>query len=241
MKKLLANGSGPIYQICKAFRYEPCGRHHNPEFTMLEWYRPGFDHHQLMDEVGALITATLGVNECQKHSYQQVFLQHLAIDPMAASVEEIIDCVEKNNIQAPQLSHKDDWLDLLFSHCIQPKLKTPTFIFDYPASQAALAKIRPCTPPVAERFELFIDGIELANGYHELCDSKEQHARFLADNKNRLARGLPTLPIDNELLQALDNNFPACAGVALGVDRLLMLKENCGQLSDIINFTTDLS
>lgn len=235
MKKLLAKGSGPIFQICKAFRDEPCGRYHNPEFTMLEWYRPELDHNQLMDEIDQLLQH-LGIYlATNRISYQTAFIHQLALDPLNTTCGELSKCAKQHHIDVHDTElTQDAWLDLLFSHLIQPNLIEPTFIFDYPASQSALAKIRAGNPSVAERFELFINGIELANGYHELTDSTEQKQRFMADNQARQQMGLPTLPIDNDLIKALDD-MPSCAGVALGVDRLLMLLTNCDSLNRILN------
>lgn len=227
MKRLLAAGSGSIYQLCKAFRDEEVGRYHQREFTMLEWYRVGFNHHQLMDDVDALLQRLLHCSSAERIPYQSLFLQHCDLDPHTASITDLQTAATKHAIQTSDAitMDKDDWLHLLLSHIIEPNLglDRPTLVYDYPASQAALAKIRQENPPVAERFEVYVNGIELANGYHELTDAKEQHHRFVADNTRRRQLKLPELPIDTDLLKALEQGLPDCAGVALGVDRLMML------------------
>jgi len=239
MKKLLAQGSGAIYQICKAFRDEPHARYHNPEFTMLEWYRPGFNHHQLMDEIDALLNRVLNSEPVKRFSYRDVFQQFTDIDPHNTNADELEKFAASRNIDVVGITTTDDWLDLLFNHLIQPHLIKPTFIVDYPVSQAQLATIRDDNPPVAERFELFIGGVELANGYHELTNSKEQRQRFIDDNEQRKSLGLDQIRIDEALLSALDSQFPFCAGVALGIDRLLMLISQSTHISEVINFTAE--
>lgn len=236
MKRLLAAGSGPIYQLGKVFRNGECGRWHNPEFTLLEWYRPGFDHHALMDEVEALVTDLLaGVLRpvaSERVSYGALFLRHAGIDPHGAGAADLRECARAHgvgDVPGLTLDERDAWLDLLLTHTVIPRMEPQRlyFVYDYPASQSALARIRPPAPgqacALAERFELFINGVELANGFHELDDSGEQRRRFERDNARRQAHGLPTLPLDEHLLAALAHGMPPCAGVALGVDRLLML------------------
>lgn len=248
MKRLLAAGAGPIYQVCKAFRRGEQGRQHNPEFTLLEWYRPGFDHLQLMDEVEALVRQLAEgfrpLGPAQRLSYRAAFRQFLDIDPFAADAAQLASCAQAQGLgEVSGLADRDDWLDLLMGHCVQPQLGKdgPTFIYDYPASQAALARIRPGEPPVAERFELFIDGIELANGFHELQDAGEQRARFEADARRRQLAGLDAVDLDEHLLAALSAGLPACAGVALGLDRLLLVLNRASQLSDVLAFAYDRS
>jgi lysyl-tRNA synthetase class 2 len=241
MKKLLSEGSGAIYQICKVFRSEQHGRYHHPEFTMLEWYRPDFDHLQLMDEIDKLMDVTGGFEKAVRRTYRDVFLRLTDIDPLTASTEKCRQYAIDKNI-APEGNYtKDDWLDFIFTFLIQSHLIQPTFIYDYPASQGAFAKIREGNPPVAERFELFVNGIELANGYHEVCDSKEQRLRFQAHNDIRKQMNKEEIPIDEPLLAALDKGFPDCAGVALGLDRLLMLISQSKHISEAINFTEEIS
>jgi lysyl-tRNA synthetase class 2 len=243
MKRLLAAGCGSIYQLCKAFRNEQQGRLHNPEFTILEWYRLNYDHHHLMDEMEALLTYLLGTGPAKRFSYQHLFITYLGIEPHTASLEALIHTAELMGIRLNQSEYdglsRDDWLDLLMTHCIEPQLKGnhPFFVYDYPASQAALAKIREGSPPLAERFEVYIEGIELANGYHELCDPELQLARFQQDNQLRIDRGLHPMAPDMRLVAALKVGFPACAGVALGMDRLLMLKLNSKNIEEVLSFT----
>ena len=248
MKRLLAAGSGPIYQIGKVFRNGECGRWHNPEFTLLEWYRPGFDHHALMDEVEALVTGLLDTqpSASERVSYGALFLRHAGIDPHSASAVEIRECASAHGVgEVPGLTldERDAWLDLLLTHTVIPRMEPQRlyFVYDYPASQAALARIRPPPAPgqacaLAERFELFINGIELANGFHELGDSPEQRHRFERDNARRQAQGLPPMPLDEYLLAALAHGLPPCAGVALGIDRLLMLAAGVDSISEVIAF-----
>lgn len=245
MKKLLASESGDIFQICKAFRDEEFGKLHNFEFTILEWYRIGFDHHKLMEEMNELIKLILKTNDAEKLSYEEIFLKYLNINPHLASPLELKNCAQKNNlpeINGMDENDKDLWLQLLLAHFIEPHLgqnNTPTFIYDYPASQAALAKIqivraRRAVPiKIAERFELYFKGIELANGFHELTDAVEQRQRFIEDNLKRKQLNLPEIPLDEELLTALPN-MPNCSGVALGVDRLLMFLINTNKIQDVI-------
>jgi lysyl-tRNA synthetase class 2 len=238
MKRLLAAGSGPIYQICKVFRDGERGRRHNPEFTMLEWYRPGWDHHRLMDEVDELLQTVLGVEAGERVSYADAFRRHAAVDPHATSDAELRSRVAALGVSGVAELDRDDLLNLLLSHTVEARLGVgrPTFLFDYPASQAALARIRPGDPPLAERFEVFIDGIELANGFHELADPGEQRRRFEADLGERRRRGLPEVAVDERLLAALAAGLPDCAGVALGVDRLVMLRIGTRDIADVIAF-----
>lgn len=243
MKRLLAAGSGPIYQLAKVFRDGEAGRRHNPEFTLLEWYRPGFDHHRLMDEVQDLVTGLLGERPARRLGYRELFLSHLDLDPLTAAVPELAAAAAARGIAPPPgmpAADPDPWLDLLLSHCIEPRLGPGlVFVYDYPASQAALARLRRDErggPALGERFELYVDGVELANGFHELADSAEQRRRFEADNAARRARGLPVAPLDGRLLAALEAGLPDCAGVALGVDRLLMLAAGAESLEVVLAF-----
>lgn len=237
MKRLLAAGIGDCYQICKAFRCDESGRYHNPEFTMLEWYRLDFDHHQLMNDMDDLLQTILKCLPAKRISYQQLFLEHLNINPHAASIEDLKkiapELCEALNVETDT---KDDYLMLLLSHLIEPKIgfDRPCFIYDYPASQAALAKVR--DNAFAERFEVYVNGIELANGFHELQSADEQRKRFLHDNEKRKQLNKPEVPIDQRLLEALKHGLPACAGVALGVDRLIMLALKKNNLQAVLSF-----
>jgi lysyl-tRNA synthetase class 2 len=245
MKRLLAAGSGCIYQIAKVFRNGEMGRLHNPEFTLLEWYRIHFDHYQLMDEVEQLVTLLLKdrvtLQAPERFSYSEIFQRYLDLDPHRATVRELGVCVENQGLTIPAGMPEDDpdpWLDLLLSHCIQPRLGRGrlAFIFDYPCSQAALARIRPGNPPLGERFELYINGLELANGFHELGDASEQRWRFERDNQIRAARGLPTVPLDGRFLAALAQGLPPCSGVAVGLDRLVMVAAGQSSLQEVMAF-----
>jgi lysyl-tRNA synthetase class 2 len=241
MKRLLAAGSGPIYQLCRAFRDGEAGARHNPEFTMLEWYRPGWDHHRLMDEMDELLNLTLGVASAERLTYQQAFERYADLDPHSASDDHLLDRVRELGVETPEALSRDDLLDLVLTHRIEPMLGhcQPTFIHDYPASQAALARVREGDPSLAERFEVFVEGVELANGYHELTDPEAQRVRFEADLEARGKAGLPEVPIDERLLEALVHGLPDCAGVALGVDRLAMVAAGTREISDVLAFPTD--
>jgi lysyl-tRNA synthetase class 2 len=238
MKRLLAAGAGPIYQVCKAFRDGESGDLHNLEFTILEWYRPGFDHHRLMDEVDALITAVLGPGTTERLSYTALFESCLGID-----VDTVPLCQLRRAVDEEAQSgfgdklNKDECLDLLVTSAIRRALgERRVFVYDYPASQAALARVRAGTPAVAERFELFVNGVELANGFHELRDAAEQRRRFEAEQTRREVSGQQVPDLDERLLDALEHGLPACAGVAVGIDRLLMLAANETRLSDVLAF-----
>ena len=240
MKRLLAAGSGCIYQICKSFRNEENGRYHNPEFTMLEWYRVGFDHHQLMDEMDELLQLVLGCGYAQRMSYQQAFLTVLGVCPLEASMTELKRVAAElglSDIAEPE-QDRDTLLQLLFSIGVEGKIgqDVPAFVFDFPASQAALAKINPQDPRVADRFEVYFKGIELANGFHELDNPAEQLKRFEEDNLKREEMGLAPQPIDYHLIEALKAGLPDCAGVALGIDRLIMLSLGCEHIDQVTAF-----
>lgn len=245
MKRLLASGSGPIYQISKAFRNQgESGRYHNPEFSLLEWYQPNFDHHQLMDEVETLLKKILMCESAQRFSYAEIFQRYLNIDPHQLSIEELSQTTISLGINPENLGLNkiEDYLNFLMSHIIEPLLpKQLVFIYDYPVTLAALAKIRNDVTPVAERFEVYLQGIELANGFHELNDPYEQQQRFQNDLNNRIQQNYPLVPVDKHLLAALTHGLPNCAGVALGIDRLLMLMSKTDKLSDVISFTIDRS
>jgi lysyl-tRNA synthetase class 2 len=241
MKRLLAADSGPIYQICKAARNGETGRRHNPEFTILEWYRPGWDHHRLMDEVDELLTAILGTRPGERLTYQVAFERYAGIDPHAASDEALRRRVEALGMEDTGGLRRDDLLDLILTHVIEPRLGhcQPSFIHDYPASQAALARIRKGGPPLAERFEVFSEGVELANGYHELTDPDEQRRRFVSDLAARRVADLAEVPIDERFLAALEHGLPSCAGVAFGIDRLLMVKTGTREIGEVLAFPVD--
>jgi lysyl-tRNA synthetase class 2 len=240
MKRLLCAGSGPIYQLCKAFRDGESGPRHNPEFTMLEWYRPGFSLEQLMEEVEGLVRAALPLDAAAipRLSYAELFQRELGIDPHAAALAELQALVHARVDAQLELTERDACLDLLYSALLEPTLIEPVFIQDYPASQAALAKTAQDAQGrlVARRFELVIGGLELANGYDELSDATEQARRFEEDGVKRTRLGLPQLAADTRLVAALAQGLPACAGVALGVDRLLMLKLGTRNIEEVLAF-----
>ena len=240
MKRLLAAGSGPIFQVCRAFRDGESGRLHNPEFTLLEWYRPGFDQHALMDELDALLDRLLArAAPGLRLTYREAFLEHGAIDAFEADMETLAARAAEAGLHdaANGRFDRDALLDFLFSHTVQPRLgEGRTYVYDYPASQAALARVRRCEPPVAERFELFVNGVEIANGYHELGDAAEQRRRFAADGGARERLGLESMPPDERLLAALDYGLPDCAGVAVGLDRLFMVAAGESSLEAVMAF-----
>jgi lysyl-tRNA synthetase class 2 len=242
MKRLLAAGSGPIYQIARVFRAGEAGRRHSPEFSLLEWYRPGFDHHTLMDEVEELLSRLLSLEaRAERITYCELFRQYLDIDPLQATIPELRHCAEINQISFQNtVTDRDVWLDLLFSHVIEPRLQgrrtRMVFVHDYPASQAALARID--DRGLAARFELYLDGVELANGYHELVDAEEQQRRFMQDNHRRRESGKAEMPVDQNLLRALESGLPDCAGVALGLDRLVMCAAGADSLDQVISFAS---
>lgn len=225
MKRLLAQGSGSIYQICHAFRDEEQGRRHQPEFTLLEWYSLGFDYQQLMQQMQQLIISfSDSPLRFEKTTYHAAFNNYLQLDIDADSDDALRRRVDKhiNGIDSHLLT-RADCLDLLISEVIAKQFNDFTFVYDFPSDQASLARINPDNPRVAERFELFYQDMELANGFTELTVAGEQRSRFEADNLKRIASGLSPYPIDEDFLQALEQGLPNCAGVALGLDRLLMV------------------
>ncbi|EEQ11794.1 lysyl-tRNA synthetase [Yersinia mollaretii ATCC 43969] len=245
MKRLLAAGSGSIYQLGRSFRNEEAGRHHNPEFTMLEWYRPHYDMYRLMNEVDDLLQQILDCNSAETLSYQQAFQRHLGIDPLSAEKAQLREAAAKLDLSnvADTEEDRDTLLQLLFTVGVEPHIgrDKPAFVYHFPASQASLAVISTEDHRVAERFEVYFKGIELANGFHELTDGDEQLQRFEQDNRSRAKRGLPQHPIDMNLIAALKHGLPDCSGVALGVDRLVMLALNAERLSDVIAFPVDIA
>lgn len=246
MKRLLCAGIGPIYQICKAFRNGEKGKIHNPEFSMLEWYQPGYDHLRLMDEMDEFLGQVLQHPPAERIRYETLFLNYLNLNPFTATNSELEDAAKELNLVLDQTSQshltRDDWLNLLLSRKIEPFLgfEKPVMIYDFPASQAALAKINNTSIyPVAERFEVYIHGMELANGYHELTHPQEQLKRFEADAALRKKLNHRAIPLDLRLVSALTEGLPPCAGVALGLDRLLMIQLKANTIEDVLAFTID--
>lgn len=243
MKRLLAAGSGPIYQLCRSFRNEESGRYHNPEFTMLEWYRPHYDMYRLMNEVDDLLQQVLECESAETLSYQQAFIRHLDVDPLSADKTQLREVAAKLDLSnvADNEEDRDTLLQLLFAFGVEPHIgkERPVFVYHFPASQASLAQISTEDHRVAERFEVYYRGVELANGFHELTDAAEQRQRFEQDNRKRAAAGLPQQPIDEHLLAALEHGMPDSSGVALGVDRLIMLALSAERLSEVIAFSVD--
>jgi len=244
MKRLLAAGSGDIYQLCHVFRGAERGRQHNPEFTMVEWYRLGFSLEDLMREVAALVGALLGRElPVEFLSYRDALLRHASIDPLATDIGTLRRAGQQLGLdpRAAHVAGRDELLDLIMGAQVGPALGTEslTFIHRYPASQAALARLDQEDRRVALRFELYHRGMELANGYHELTDPAEQRERFMADQESRRARGLPVAALDPYLLLALDYGLPDCAGVALGFDRVLMLALGTTRIDDVLAFPTE--
>jgi elongation factor P--(R)-beta-lysine ligase len=244
MKRLLASGSGDIYQICHVARGFEAGRLHNPEFTLIEWYRLGFSLSALMDEVEALVRALLGdraaVRKSERLSYREVFQRALSLDPFSASPQQLARAAAAAGFTGSAASTRDEYLELLMGALIGPRLgrEALTFVYGYPASQAALARLDPQDARAAQRFELYADGIELANGFHELADAAEQRARFAQQLAERARRGLPVHGLDERLLAALAHGLPDCAGVALGFDRTLMLATGAAHIDEVLPFPT---
>ena len=239
MKRLLAAGSGDIYQMGKVFRNGEVGRIHNPEFTMLEWYRLGMDDTQLMDDVEALVTSILGIPPIRRCTYTRIFAEKTGLDIHNDDNQTLADYARAHIDVDIATDDRDGWLNLIMSHFIEPTLiDEPIFVTEYPASQSALARVRPDANgiPVAARFELFIGGMELANGYHELTDPAEQQHRLAADQATRASLNLPQRPLETRLVDALTQGLPDCAGVALGVDRLVMLALGTDRIDQVIPF-----
>ncbi|WP_440975135.1 EF-P lysine aminoacylase EpmA [Pseudoxanthomonas winnipegensis] len=240
LKRLLAAGIGDCYELGRVFRNGEAGGRHNPEFTMLEWYRVGWDHRRLAQETIELVRLALALVDRQARvdelTYRELFLRGLRLDPFSATLEQLQAPLASVRIDGEGLT-RDDWLDLLITHHLQPAFAADciTIVHDWPASQAALARLRAGDPPVAERFELYLGAVELANGYHELRDAAEQGARFTGDQRRRAERGLVQPPQDRLLLEALPL-MPHCAGVAVGIDRLLMAMLGTASIADVLAF-----
>lgn len=241
MKRLLAAGCGDIWQICRVYRDGESGRFHNPEFTLIEWYRLGIDHHSLMSDVERLISTMLpssrNFDSAERLTYREAVQLHSGIDAFDDPIAVLIARLESAGIEVPNgiRGDRDACLDLIMSTLVGPCLgrERLSFVYDYPASQAALARVR---GRVASRFEAYLDGIELANGFHELGSAVEQRVRFDADLGDRAQRGLPPMQIDERLLAALEHGLPECSGVALGFDRLVMCALGAKHIDEVLAF-----
>lgn len=244
MKRLLAAGSGCIYQIAKAFRDDEAGQNHNKEFTLLEWYRVNLDYHQLMEEVQQLLQSLQPHLEVDKKTYSQAFQAVLGIDPLSVGEETLFSALDTHislTKETRRTLTRDLALELLFSHKIETTFNRAklTFICDFPTSQAALAEVTDGSQPVAKRFELYWKGLELANGFQELRDSAQQRQRFEKQNQQRLAMGLEKIPLDEAFLSALEHGLPSCSGVALGIDRLLMAVLEQSSIAEVMSFSSN--
>jgi lysyl-tRNA synthetase class 2 len=248
MKRLLASGSGSIYQLCRVFRRGERGRNHNPELTLLEWYRPGLGYRDLMDEVAQLLTELLP-GKLLSHrprylTWNEVFSRLLGIEALAADAGALARCAGELGLEVPatlRREGRDVWLDLLMTHAVEARLPRDrlVFVYRYPASQAALAQIEPSDPRVARRFETYFNGMELANGFQELGDAVEQRRRFETERDRRAERGLPEVPMDERMLAALAHGLPECSGVALGFDRLVMVAGELESIDQAMAFSWD--
>lgn len=242
MKRLLAAGAQAIYQVTKAFRLAERGPLHNPEFTMVEWYRVGDDYQAGMQLLADLAAVMFERGPTLRLSFAEIFQNALGIDPHRAEMAELAATAARLGIDvAFEADDRDAWLDLLLVEAIQPTLGTvqPVIVYDFPASQSALAQVRPGPPAVAERFELYVDGLELANGYHELLDAGELRRRNHLANQQRVADGKPSLPVESRLLAAMDAGLPSCSGTALGFDRLVMAATGAKTIDEVIAFPVE--
>lgn len=246
MKRLLAASSGPIFQIGKAFRDDESGSYHHREFTLLEWYQPNKTYHALIDEVIELLQEILHVLPAKKMTYREAFLTYAQVDPFLTPIHQLqktLRVSQPDPISGIDYNDRDILQQLIMTEQVEPQLNSehPVVIYDYPATQAALARIREEKEgyKVAERFEVYVQGLELANGFNELTDEKEQRLRFENDLKKRKAKGLPSMPIDEKLLAALEHGMPACSGVALGIDRFIMLATHSKHIQEVISFAAD--
>jgi elongation factor P--(R)-beta-lysine ligase len=245
MKRLLAAGSGDIFQICHVVRGLERGNQHNAEFTLIEWYRLGFTLDRLMSEVDVLVRHLLGdvafTISSERITYREAFLREIHLDPLTASMDDLARAASRVGFSSGGINQRDELLELLMGALIGPKLgrNSLTFVYDYPATQAALARLNPDDPRTALRFELYCKGVELANGFHELSSASEQRSRFELDNEERRRLGMPAYAVDERMLAALAAGLPECAGVALGFDRTLMLAAGASHIDNVMPFPTD--
>ncbi|OIO59093.1 MAG: hypothetical protein COX57_10085 [Alphaproteobacteria bacterium CG_4_10_14_0_2_um_filter_63_37] len=238
MKRLLAAGSGPIVQIGKVFRNGEAGSRHNPEFTMVEWYRPGWNLLALINEVGALLQTLLNCPPITTLTFQQAFVAHAGVDPLAADLATLAEATHRLHLDPPEGLDRDGLIDFLLCFAVEPHLghEHPVALTAWPVSHAALAQVSPNDPRTAERFEVFYQGIELANGFNELCDAAEQRRRFEEDNRLRKQMEKPALPLDERFLGALEAGMPQGCGVALGFDRVVMLAAGASRIEEVMGF-----
>jgi len=241
MKRLVAAGAEAIFQIAKAFRLAEAGPQHNVEFTLVEWYRVGDDLQAGMQLLSDLVAAVLNRGPAEMITYTQLFQSHLQIDPLSATNQQLRSVAQQHGVSLPESFGSDDvdgLLELLLSELIQPKLgfERPVILYHYPASQAALARLDETDPQVACRFELFVDGMELANGYDELLDAEVLVERNRRNNAARKALGKPPLPDESQLIEAMRSGLPACSGCALGLDRLVMAAIGAKSIDEVLPF-----
>jgi elongation factor P--(R)-beta-lysine ligase len=244
MKRLMAAGGEAIYQVTRAFRRDELGSLHNPEFTMVEWYRRDDSMIDGMRLLSDLCEALLNLGPAAQVSYRAAFEQFAGVDPHAGSLDELAAVARTRNLAVPDSfdrRDRDAWLDLLLAELVEPHLgqSSPVILYDYPASQAALATVRDGDPPLAERFELYVGGIELANGFHELTDPQVLRERNRSNNAARVAEGKPPLPEQSRLLAAMEHGLPDCTGVALGFDRVVMRAAGASTLAEVLAFPFD--
>jgi lysyl-tRNA synthetase class 2 len=243
MKRLLAEGAMAIYQVTRSFRQGERGPLHNPEFTMVEWYRVGDDMRAGIDLLDELVQTMLGTTPAVRTTYADAFRRTLNIEPHAATIDELSAAAKQAGVATPdgmRTDDRDEWLNLLLTMCVEPQLgrDRPEIIYHYPASQASLSKVTRVDAgyEVAERLELYYRGIELANGFHELADATEQRRRFEVVNAARVADGREALPLPGSFLAALERGLPSCTGVALGFDRLVMLATDAQSIDEVMAF-----
>ena len=238
MKRLLCAGSGPTFQIGKAFRAGEAGRLHNPEFSILEWYRPGFSYQDLIAEVEVLLLDLLGRREPRRMTYREAFRRFAGLDCKRASLNDLRGRCRTLGWDEARDADRDACLDFLLDRSVQGRLGTGVLtLYDFPATQCSCARLKPGDPDIAERFEVFVDGIEVGNGYRELTDAQEQLNRFERDRQSRRRQGLPDTPVDHRLIAALSAGMPECSGVALGLDRVVMIASGCTRVDQVVSFS----
>ncbi|QCI25197.1 elongation factor P--(R)-beta-lysine ligase [Buchnera aphidicola (Rhopalosiphum padi)] len=245
MKRLLSAGSGSIYQICHSFRNQEFGQYHNPEFTMLEWYQISFSMEKMIEEIDFFFQKILNFDKSDKISYQEIFIKFLQIDPLSTNLSELFECCKKFKLEHLTYLENDlnKLIEMLFTLQIQPFLgkEKPLFVYHFPLEQASLSAVNKEDNRVSERFEIFFKGIELGNGFYELTDYFEQKKRFIKDNKKRCDMNFPKQKIDEHFLNAMKNGLPFCSGVAIGLDRLIMIALNKKSIDQVMSFSFDRS